>query len=281
MPQIIVDRNYLLQGADGKPFLADLFYTKGENKPVLVFLHGFKAFKDWGPWQKVAREFAENGFITITFNFSHNGTSIDHPESFVNKDLFSKWTISRDLKDIESVINWIYSKEFPAREFRGDKLFFVGHSRGGALAIIAGAEFNCHGIATWNAPAEFFSHWDKDLLEKWKKEGIIYIENKRTGEKLPYSYEVYLDFKNNEERYNPLKRIRELNVPVLIVHGDSDETVPVEDAFRLKEANPSVELQIIKGGTHTFGGKHPYEENDLVEPLKTVVRKTISFFKSL
>ena len=278
--QLTIDRNYLLRGADNVPFLADLFYAKGDRQPVIIFLHGFKAFKDWGPWQKVARQFAENGFITVLFNFSHNGTSIDHPESFVNKDLFSKWTISRDLEDINAVLNWINSEDFPAKEFKGNKLFFVGHSRGGSLAIIAGAELGCNGVVTWNAPADFFSHWNKELLDQWQKEGIIYIENKRTGEKLPYSYEVYVDYKQNEDKYTPVKRIKDLSVPVLIVHGDQDETVPVENAYRLKEANPSVNLEIISGGTHTFGGKHPYEESNLIEPLNTVVKKTISFLKS-
>ena len=43
------------------------------NAPCLIFVHGFKGFKDWGFWPYIGNYFAKNRFFVITFNFSHNG----------------------------------------------------------------------------------------------------------------------------------------------------------------------------------------------------------------
>ncbi len=50
-----------------------------------------------------------------------------------------------------------------------------------------------------------------------------------------------------------------VRAPWLIVHGEDDETVPVEDGRRLAErAGGERELRIIPGASHTFGSRHPF-----------------------
>ena len=55
------------------PILADIYYPNISNGCLVVFCHGFKGFKDWGAWHLVAEKFAQDGFIFLKFNFSHNG----------------------------------------------------------------------------------------------------------------------------------------------------------------------------------------------------------------
>ena len=44
-----------------KPILTDVFYTKNRiKKPVVIFCHGYKGFKDCGAWNIAATEFASN-----------------------------------------------------------------------------------------------------------------------------------------------------------------------------------------------------------------------------
>ena len=57
------------------------FSFNNTNKNLIIFCHGFKGFKDWGPWNLVAEHFAKAGFFFIKFNFSHN---------FVNNIIFIK-----------------------------------------------------------------------------------------------------------------------------------------------------------------------------------------------
>ena len=56
------NRNIILQSKHGRPFLADVYYTaNADKKPVVIFNHGFKGFKDWGPFNLVAEKFAQAG----------------------------------------------------------------------------------------------------------------------------------------------------------------------------------------------------------------------------
>jgi pimeloyl-ACP methyl ester carboxylesterase len=53
---------------------------------------------------------------------------------------------------------------------------------------------------------------------------------------------------------------RAMRTPWLVLHGDADETVQVADAFRLYGwAEPGIAtIQVITGGTHTFGAGHSW-----------------------
>ena len=79
--------NRIIKGSFKRKILIDItsFETNSANK-VIIFSHGFKGFKDWGPFNKIAEHFANNGFVFVKFNFSYNGTSIDSPSDFVDLD---------------------------------------------------------------------------------------------------------------------------------------------------------------------------------------------------
>lgn len=65
--------------------------------------------------------------------------------------------------------------------------------------------------------------------------------------------------KNGDTSLNILKMAGAVRVPWLIVHGDADESVGVEDARRLHRVSENVStLQIVSAGTHTFGARHPW-----------------------
>ena len=54
----------IIESAD-KPILIDTTYQENSKpKKVVVFSHGFKGFKDWGPFNKIADTFAENDFVS-------------------------------------------------------------------------------------------------------------------------------------------------------------------------------------------------------------------------
>ncbi len=51
-----------------RAFIYDARYLKnGKKKPVIIFVHGFKGFKDWGTFNLLADEFAMKASITIVF----------------------------------------------------------------------------------------------------------------------------------------------------------------------------------------------------------------------
>lgn len=43
-------KNILLQNPETKSFLADSFHMDNtEKQPLVIFVHGYKGYKDWGP----------------------------------------------------------------------------------------------------------------------------------------------------------------------------------------------------------------------------------------
>ena len=75
--------NIVIEGSSGKPILIDAtFNANAQAKQVVVFCHGFKGFKDWGPFNKIATHFAGQDIVFVKFNFSYNGTTINDPINF-------------------------------------------------------------------------------------------------------------------------------------------------------------------------------------------------------
>jgi fermentation-respiration switch protein FrsA (DUF1100 family) len=63
----------------------------------------------------------------------------------------------------------------------------------------------------------------------------------------------------------------------MIVHGDADATVPVDEGQALFDAaGEAAELLVIEGGDHTFGSSHPYP--GATPELRTAADATLDWF---
>jgi predicted alpha/beta-fold hydrolase len=124
-------RNVILQGTDNRPILIDITNPKQINKKkVIVFSHGFKGFKDWGPFNHIAKEFAFQGFTLVKFNFSHNGTTIEDPTNFGNLEAFGNNNFCKELDDLGFVLDWVENNLNP------NEISLFGHSRGGGISML-------------------------------------------------------------------------------------------------------------------------------------------------
>jgi len=255
-----------------KDILADI--TNGDifNNKVVVFCHGYKGYKDWGAWNLVADQFAKNGFTFIKFNFSHNGGTLDDPIDFPDLDAFGNNTYSKEVGDLNTVIDWATNKY-------NVPISIIGHSRGGGIVTLVGAFHpNVSHVISWAGVADFKERFPKgDKLKEWKTNGVYHVINGRTKQEMPHYYSFYEDFIRHEKILTISEVAAAIMISHLVCHGDNDEAVAIEDAYRLCEFNPNAELEIISGANHTFGSKHPWEESFLPKSLKEVVEKTINF----
>ena len=276
-------QNIILESIHNRKFLADVFYKADlQQKPIIIFNHGFKGFKDWGPFNLVAAQFAEAGFVFIKFNFSHNGTTVDHPLEFADLEAFSNDNLSIEMDDLGVVIDWIFSNDFPVdkTEYNLEKLCLLGHSRGGGISILKTKEdARVKKICTWASVNEFSKYWSEEELEKIKRDGVIYVGNSRTKQMMPIKWQMYENYFANFNRLFVPDAVKQMQIPFLIIHGTKDETIPVEAAIEMHEWNKQSELLLIENSNHNFGGMHPYTENNLTEDLETAVKATIQFFR--
>lgn len=278
--QYIKDK--LLRSSHGeRPFIYDARYLpNGKSKPVILFIHGFKGFKDWGHFNLLADTFAKNGFVFVKLNLSHNGTTPEQPLDFADLEAFGNNNFSIELDDIGLLIDYLLEgrSEIPAQEADFHRLALIGHSRGGGLALLKAAEDpRVKAVATWAGIHDLSQRWPEEFIEEWRKKGVQYIFNSRTNQQMPLYYQLAQNYVDNKERLDIPTAVSNLKQPLLILHGSSDETLPYQMAEEMKRWKPDAELFIIKGANHTFGGKHPYENSVLPKDTDSAYRQTVDF----
>lgn len=281
---MIIRKELSIEGKHSKNILLDFRYQESNTKkPVIIFCHGFKGFKDFACFNLLADFFAMNGYLFLKFNFSHNGTTPEFPTDFVDLDAFSKNTFSIELDDLETVIDVIlHSKNEHFRDLIDDSdVSLIGHSRGGGIAILKAFEdTRIKKLITWASVNQFGYFWDEQVMTQWKLDGIRYEMNGRTKQKMPMLYNIYEDLEKNKTRLDIPFAIKNLRKPFLAIHGDKDETVRVEKAIQMKEWNEAVTIKIIEGANHTFDGKHPWEDLELPQNSMELAEQSLFFIKS-
>ena len=277
---MIQKKNIVLKDDHKKPILYDLYYKENKDPiPTVIFCHGYKGFKDWGPWNIVAENFANAGFCFLKFNFSHNGGTVGQPIDFPDLDAFAENNFSLELDDLDRVLNSLEDGNLNLTQ-NISSVALIGHSRGGGIVLIKAAEDpRIEKVVTWAGVSDFKPRFQENSpgFQQWKRSGITYIENSRTKQLLPHNFQFYEDFKANEKRFTIGRAVKNLNIPQLIIQGSEDPTVSLNEAKSLHQWNQKSQLEIIPNGDHVFGASHPWAQKKLPETLEKVTVKTIDF----
>jgi len=263
-----------------KPILSDVFYKKNNTKkPVVIFCHGYKGYKDWGAWNLVANTFANNDLFFMKFNFSHNGGTASNPIDFPDLEAFGENNLTLELDDLEDAIAWVISNTDFKNEIDFRNITLIGHSRGGGIVSIKASENkNITKLISWSGVSDYGARFPQgELLEIWKKKGVSYVLNSRTNQKMPHLYQFYQNFKDNEDRLTIKNALSNLNIPHLIIHGDNDEVVLPVEAENMHSWNPNSKLLIIEGMNHTLGSAQPWERSIMPQHLENAVKRSIEF----
>lgn len=276
-------KNKVLKRKNQKDILVDYFFKKdGTPKPIVIFCHGYKGFKDWGAWDVVAETFAEAGYFFVKFNFSHNGGTIAQPIDFPDLEAFGENNYTKELNDLEAIISHISNDDF---HFRGEctqhNISLIGHSRGGGIVTIkASTSSKIANVISWAGVSDYASRFPKgEALQNWKNSGVYYVINGRTKQEMPHFYQFFEDFQANKTRLDIERATKNLKIPHLIIHGTTDPAVPAKEATLLHSWNPNSELHFIENADHVFGARHPWEKEQLPIDLQEVVQTTIDFIK--
>ena len=273
---MIHKEEFEIPGADGKVIFGDYTCNKTSSQlPTIVFVHGFKGFKDWGAHNIVARKFAENNYRYLKFNLSHSGVTKDKPNDVTDLDSFAANTVSKELYDLQKVV------DFSIDQFPDAPITLIGHSRGGGLAILQTArDKRIANLVTWSAISDFSSLWKKQQEEEWLKSGKIYVENARTKEKMPLDKSLLEDFRKHQAEYSILSAAEKIDVPWLILHGDNDVNVDFSMAQTLAQKQLNAQISKIEGANHVYGASQPYTADQLPDQLQQVVDKTLAFLQA-
>jgi pimeloyl-ACP methyl ester carboxylesterase len=251
--------------------------NSGKAKNCIIYVHGFKGFKDWGFVPYLGNYLADKGFFIITFNFSHNGIGQDQYQ-FTELDKFGSNTFSRELEELNELINAYKSGFFG--EYSGGKVGLLGHSRGGGISLIVASENkNIDCIAVWSSVAKFDRYSERQKQE-WRKKGFFEVVNSRTKQVMKLNSTLLEDIeKHSRDKLNIEKAVGNLKKRLLIIHGEQDLAVPIkeaEDIYSWSDKNLTEFIKIAAAG-HTYDIIHPFEHSN--RKFDTVLDATNAFFQ--
>ncbi|MGA1489463.1 MAG: alpha/beta hydrolase family protein [Planctomycetota bacterium] len=232
------------------------------NAPVLLFVPGFKGFRDWGGWPWLTRAIADAGFVVHRVDLSMNGYSgrcdlQDEEEKFAHN------TFGHDLEDLDVLFDSFDRWGIP-NGVASERFGIIGHSRGGIVSLLfAGEHPSIESVATLGAPACGLSVYKEELHDLWRESGSLEVINARTDQTLRLDVSILEDLEENRERYDVERAVKEANLPTLVLHGSEDETVSLTDAVELMNwlPNPRSRIEALETG-HTFGFMHPFAGPD-------------------
>lgn len=249
-----------------------------EDSHCLIFIHGFKGFKNWGFVPEIGNRFSDNGYFVLTFNFSHNGVGASLTE-FDELDKFAENTFSREIYELNELISAYNFGFFGNAANKGIGL--IGHSRGGAVGLLtANINKEVKAVATWAALSNLDRYSDRQKKE-WLERGYIEVINTRTKQRMRLNKTLLEDIEQNKSgSLNIENAVKNLNKPLLIIQGENDLAVPPGEAeilYNWSDKELTEYLLVPKTG-HTFDMKHPSEGSN--QKFETVLSTTLNFFNN-
>lgn len=275
-------KNIRVKGKHNKPILTDLFFKESNQlKSIIIFCHGYKGFKDWGAWNLMAETFANAGFFFVKFNFSHNGGTVEQPTDFPDLEAFGNNNYSKELDDLGNVIDWISENSEIKNEIDLNEIYLIGHSRGAGIVLLKSNEDpRAKKVISLAGVSNYKSRFPKkEKLQEWKEKQVYFVKNGRTHQEMPHFYQFFRDFKKNEKRLNIKKATKNLEIPLLIIHGNKDTSVSINESESLHKWNSKSTFKIIENSNHVFGTSHPWDKERVSEELLEAIETAIDFLK--
>ncbi|MDG2150738.1 MAG: alpha/beta hydrolase fold domain-containing protein [Polaribacter sp.] len=275
-------KNIRINGKHNKPILTDLFFKESNQlKPILIFCHGYKGFKDWGAWNLMAENFANAGFFFVKFNFSHNGGTAEQPIDFPDLEAFGNNNYSKELDDLGNVIDWVSENSDIKNEIDLNEIYLIGHSRGAGIVLLKSDEDSrAKKVISLAGVSDYKSRFPKnEKLQEWEEKKVYFVKNGRTHQEMPHFYQFFRDFEKNEKRLNIKKATQNLEIPLLIIHGNNDASVSINEAKNLHKWNSKSTFKIIENSNHVFGTSHPWDKERVSEELSEAIEIAIAFLK--
>ncbi len=242
---------------EGQQIIGIMHIPDGDGKfPGVILFHGCTGNKAEAHWifVKLARRLCEEGFCVLRFDFRN---SCDSEGSFENM------TISGEISDGLRAVDFMKGRD----KVDPDRIGILGLSLGGCVAAcVAGRSRDVKTVVLWSAvgrPEEDFGRLLRDRRiepTEFPVEVNGFLFGRDFWEELPYVH--------------PLKEIRLVRGPVLIISGSEDRSVSPRRSEEYQEVLEEYALRceriVIEGADHTFTG---------VEHERLVIEETVNWFK--
>lgn len=219
-----------LPGARGETlrgwFLPNAAEAERAPGPAAVVMHGWGASA--ADMRPVAQPLLDAGLHVLLLDAGGHGRSDDVE--------FSSMPAFAD--DVTTGLNWLRTRP----EVDPTRIVLVGHSVGaGACLLVASRDPSIAAViclASMAHPREFMTRALRTRLPAPLVAVALRVVERSIGHRF--------------DSFAPINTIQRVRVPVLLLHGAGDPTVPVADAYALREhAPPRSSLLVVDDADHT------------------------------
>jgi len=206
--------------------------------PVVVVLHGFAEHKHHDLTADIANTLVYYGFLTLRFDFHGHGES---------DGKFEAHTIHQQVDDVFAALDFVTGLPY-ADEGR---VFVVGTDIGGNIGLLAAEkDARVKAIVVQGARSHFENH-----LNSWFQPHHI-EEMFAKGVYEHHNFKLRKEYVKSARQHDVVESLGNMHAPVLIVHGEDDLRVRIEEARQLfLAANEPKSLEEVPGADHWFRGE--------------------------
>ena len=197
---------------------------------AVILCHGMESNKDSEKLIFLGRKLAAANVLALRFDFAYVGES---------SGKFEDITYSGEVEDLKAAFSLMQDR-------RAGKTAILGSSMGGTVAVLfAATEPSVAALVTVAAPLHPENFPKRMLnsagLQEWRERGFTFYNGQRLN----------VSLLEDLESLNVPRAARDVRCPVLILHGDADEVVPVREAYELHEClSGTKRLSILNGSDH-------------------------------
>lgn len=207
--------------AHGEELVGVLHTPKEMTKKAVIICHGFRAGKDIYWIAALARKLEKNGYAALRFDFSGNGES---------RGMMFESDYHKQTQDLASAIDHLESMGYT-------DIGVVGHSMGAGAAIMR-ASIDRRIKTLVDIAGSMHPGENPEILR-----AVLM----KIGMPNPDHY-----IKNLQE-IDILRHAKNLEIPVLILHGNEDKRIPIEHSGELRNIlGRKCEYIILQGADHLF-----------------------------
>lgn len=201
-------------GSQGNQLAARLELPLGEARAYAIFAHCFSCSKDVFAASRIARALAASGIAVLRFDFTGLGES---------EGDFSNTNFTSNIDDV------VRAADFLRTNYAAPRIL-IGHSLGGAAVLAAAHRIpEVRAVTTVAAPADpgHVVNLMKDDIATIRAQGFAHVH---LGGK---TFTVKEQFLDDIAQQPQMERIRDLGVPLLVMHSPEDRIVSIDDAHLL------------------------------------------------
>jgi alpha/beta superfamily hydrolase len=244
----------LIESIDAK-LHAQLYIPDAVPAPALLICHGMNSqgYHFLKIYKNLAETACKEGYLTLLFDFRGVGRSAGAFDYGI-----------KEQQDVKNALNYLASRQ----EAQSSRIFVVGHSLGGAVSVYAlQNERRIKGLALWSVPKNHAYNVQKFItITRGKRALRLFqllapLDNLFNVSKL-FKLEVYgirlrlKHVRNKLMKLNECEAVKKLHIPLLIVAGNADTIVGLDEAQEIyQSANEHKTLIIIEDADHIFTEK--------------------------